>query len=62
MNNKKKKVIFYLIYMVPILIGMVSIVDAMIAKFGMIAIPVHLLVWLVLICIYIICIKKLRNK
>lgn len=62
MNNKKKKAIFYIIYMVPIFIGMVSIVDTMIVKFDMIVTPVHLLVWLVLICIYIICIKELRNK
>lgn len=48
--------------MVPIFIGMVSIVDTMIVKFDMIVTPVHLLVWLVLICIYIICIKELRNK
>lgn len=62
MNNKEKKVLFCLICMVIILIGMVAFIDAMITKFGMIAIPVYLSVWLVLICIYIICIKKLRNK
>lgn len=62
MNNKEKKVLFCLICMVIILIGMVAFIDAMVTKFGMIAIPVYLSVWLVLICIYIICIKKLRNK
>lgn len=40
------------------LIGMVALIDVMVSKFGMIAIPVYLVVWLVLICIYI----KLRNQ
>lgn len=58
MNNKEKKIIFCLICMAVTLIGMVALIDVMVSKFGMIAIPVYLVVWLVLICIYI----KLRNQ
>ena len=62
MNRKEKKVLFCLIFMIVTLIGMIAFVNIMIAKFGMVTIPVYMFVWLVLLCIYIICIQKLRNK
>ena len=62
MNSKEKEVLFCLIFIIVTLIGMIAFVNIMIAKFGMVTIPVYMFVWLVLICIYIICIQKLRNK
>lgn len=62
MNGKEKKILSCLICMAVILIGMIAFIDAMVAKFGMIAIPVYLFVWLVLVCVYIVCIQKLNNK
>lgn len=61
-NKGKKKILFYLICMAVILIGMIAFIDAIVAKFGMVAIPVYLFVWLVLVCAYIVCIQKLHNK
>lgn len=62
MNSKEKGVLFCLIFIIVTLIGMIAFVNIMIAKFGMVTIPVYMFVWLILICIYIICIQKLRNK
>lgn len=62
MNGKEKKVLFCLICMAVILMGMIAFIDAMITKFGMVAIPVYLFVWLILVCVYIVCIQKLNNK
>lgn len=62
MNGKEKKIPSCLICKAVILIGMIAFIDAMVAKFGMIAIPVYPFVWLVLVCIYIVCIQKLNNK
>lgn len=62
MNSKEKEVLFCLIFIIVTLIGMIAFVNIMIAKFGMVTIPVYMFVWLVLICIFIICIQKLRNK
>lgn len=62
MNNKEKKILFCLIFMIVTLIGMIVFANIMIAKFGMVTIPVYMFIWLVLLCIYIICIQKLRNK
>ena len=62
MNSKEKKVLLCLICMAIILMGMIAFIDAMIEKFGMVAIPVYLFVWLILICLYVICIQKLHNK
>lgn len=61
-NKGKKKILFYLICMAVILIGMIAFIDAMVTKFGMVAILVYLFVWLVLVCAYIVCIQKLHNK
>nr|DAT77425.1 MAG TPA: hypothetical protein [Caudoviricetes sp.] len=62
MNGKEKNISFCLICMAIILMGMIAFIDAMIEKFGMVAIPVYLFVWLVLVCVYIVCIQKLNNK
>ena len=62
MNSKEKEILFCLIFIIVTLIGMIAFVNIMIAKFGMVTIPVYMFVWLVLICIFIICIQKLRNK
>lgn len=62
MKSKEKKVLLCLICMAITLTGMIAFIDAMIAKFGMVAIPVYLFVWLVLVCVYIVCIQKLNNK
>lgn len=62
MNSKEKEVLFCLIFIIVTLIGMIAFVNIMIAKFGMVTIPIYMFVWLALICIYIICIQKLRNK
>lgn len=62
MNGKEKKILFCLICMAITLMGMIAFIDAMIEKFGMVAIPVYLFVWLVLVCVYIVCIQKLNNK
>lgn len=62
MKSKEKKVLLCLICMAITLMGMIAFIDAMIAKFGMVAIPVYLFVWLVLVCVYIVCIQKLNNK
>ena len=62
MKSKEKKVLLCLICMAITLMGMIAFIDAMIEKFGMVAIPVYLFVWLVLVCVYIVCIQKLNNK
>ena len=62
MNSKEKKVLLCLICMAIILMGMIAFIDAMIEKFGMVAIPVYLFVWLILIFLYVVCIQKLHNK
>lgn len=62
MKSKEKKVLLCLICMAITLMGMIVFIDAMIAKFGMVAIPVYLFVWLVLVCVYIVCVQKLNNK
>lgn len=62
MNNKEKKILFYLICIAIILIGMIVSTNIMVAKFGMMTMPIFLSVWLILLCIYIICIQELRNK
>lgn len=62
MKSKEKKVLLCLICMAITLMGMIAFINAMIAKFGMVAIPVYLFVWLVLVCVYIVCIQKLNNK
>ena len=62
MNNKEKKILFCLICIAIILIGLVVSTNIMVAKFGMMTMPIFLSVWLMLLCIYIICIQELRNK
>lgn len=62
MKSKEKKVLLCLICMAITLMGMIAFIDAMIEKFGMVAIPVYLFVWLILVCVYIVCIQKLNNK
>lgn len=62
MNNKEKKILFCLICIAIILIGMIVSTNIMVAKFGMMTMPIFLSVWLILLCIYIICIQELRNK
>lgn len=62
MNGKEKKNLSCLICMAVILIGMIAFINAMVAKFGMVAIPVFMFVWLVIVCVYIVCIQKLNNK
>lgn len=62
MNNKEKKILFCLICIIVTLIGMIAFINIMVVKFGMVTIPVYLFIWLVLLCIYIICIQKLCNK
>ena len=62
MKSKEKKVLLCLICMAITLMGMIAFIHAMIAKFGMVAIPVYLFVWLVLVCVYIVCIQKFNNK
>nr|DAJ76244.1 MAG TPA: hypothetical protein [Crassvirales sp.] len=62
MNNKEKKILFCLICIIVTLIGMVASTNIMVVKFGMMIMPVYLFIWLILICVYIICIQKLRNK
>lgn len=62
MNSKEKKVLFCLIFIIVTLIGMIASVNIMVAKFGMATIPIYLSVWLILICIYVICIKVLNTK
>ena len=62
MNGKEKKILFTLIFIIIVLIGMIASANAMITKFGMVTIPVYMFVWLVLVCIYIVCIQKLNNK
>lgn len=61
-NKGRKKILFYLICMAVTLIVMIAFIDAMVAKFGMVAIPVYLFVWLILLCLYVICIQKLHKK
>ena len=62
MNNKEKKILFCLICIAIILIGLVVSTNIMVAKFGMMTMPIFLSVWLILLCIYIICIQELCNK
>lgn len=62
MNGKEKKILFTLIFIIIVLIGMIASANAMITKFGMVTIPVFMFIWLVLVCAYIVCIQKLRNK
>lgn len=62
MNNKEKKILFCLICIAIILIGMIASTNIMVAKFGMMTMPIFLSVWLILLCIYIVCIQELRNK
>ena len=62
MNSKEKKILFCLICIAIILIGLIAYTNIMVAKFGLMTIPIFLSVWLILLCIYIICIQELRNK
>lgn len=62
MNNKEKKILFCLICIAIILIGLIASTNIMVAKFGMMTMPIFLSIWLILLCIYIICIQELRNK
>ena len=62
MNNKEKKILFCLICIAVILIGLIVYANIMIAKFGMMTMPIFLSVWLILLCIYIIYIQELHNK
>lgn len=62
MNSKEKKILFTLIFIIIALVGMIASANAMITKFGMVTMPIYLFVWLVLVCVYIICIQKLNNK
>ena len=62
MNSKEKKILFTLIFIIIVLIGMIASVNAMVTKFGMVTMPIYLFVWLVLVCVYIVCIQKLNNK
>ena len=62
MNSKEKKILFCLICIAIILIGLIVSTNIMVAKFGMMTMPIFLSVWLILLCIYIICIQELRNK
>lgn len=62
MNGKEKKILFTLIFIIIVLIGMIVCVNAMVTKFGIVTMPIYLFVWLILICLYVICIQKLRNK
>ena len=62
MNGKEKKILFTLIFIIIVLIGMIVCVNAMVAKFGIVTMPIYLFVWLILLWLYVICIQKLRNK
>ena len=62
MNSKEKKILFCLICIAIILIGLIASTNIMVAKFGLMTMPIFLSVWLILLCIYIICIQELRNK
>lgn len=62
MNSKEKKILFTLIFIIIALVGMIASANAMITKFGMVTMPIYLFVWLVLVCVYIVCIQKLNNK
>lgn len=62
MNSKEKKILFCLICIASILIGLIASTNIMVAKFGLMTMPIFLSVWLILLCIYIICIQELRNK
>lgn len=62
MNGKEKKILFTLIFIIIVLIGMIASVNAMVTKFGMVTMPIYLFVWLILLCLYVICIQKLHNK
>ena len=62
MNSKEKKILFCLICIAIILIGLIASTNIMVAKFGAMTMPIFLSVWLILLCIYIICIQELRNK
>ena len=62
MNGKEKKILFTLIFIIIVLIGMIASANVMITKFGMVTMPIYLFVWLVLVCVYIVCIQKLNNK
>lgn len=62
MNSKEKKILFTLIFIIIALIGMIASANAMITKFGMVTMPIYLFVWIVLVCVYIVCIQKLNNK
>ena len=62
MSSKEKKILFTLIFIIIVLIGMIASVNAMVTKFGMVTMPIYLFVWLILICIYVICIKALNTK
>ena len=62
MNGKEKKILFTLIFIIIVLIGMIASANAMITKFGMVTMPIYLFVWIVLVCVYIVCIQKLNNK
>lgn len=62
MNSKEKKILFTLIFIIIVLIGMIASVNAMVTKFGMVTMPIYMVVWLILFCLYVICIQKLHNK
>lgn len=63
MNNKEKKILFCLIFIFVTLIGMIAAVNVMVAKFGiMMMMSIYMVVWLMLLCLYIICIKLLNTK
>lgn len=62
MNSKEKKILFCLIFIIVTLIGMTVTINVMVAKFGTMIMPIYMFVWLILICIYVFCIQKLRNK
>ena len=62
MNSKEKKILFTLIFIIIVLIGMIASVNVMVTKFGMVTMPIYLFVWLILLCLYVICIKKFHNK
>ena len=62
MNSKEKKILFCLICIAIILIGLIASTNIMVAKFGLMTMPIFLSVWLILLCIYIICIQELHNK
>ena len=62
MNNKEKKILFCLIFIFVTLVGMITAVNVMVANFGIIMMmSIYMVAWLILLCLYIICIKKLKQ-